>query len=85
MSQMHMADHDHATMLNSGQEQSMTSAHDHSLQNCDYCMSYSNHCSNTAIIASFKNSFELDRKFETAITGDTMSRVSLLFRPPINA
>jgi len=85
MTQMHTTDHDHAAMLSIGQEQSMTNAHDHSVQDCGFCMNCSNHCSTNALIASFKNHFELDREFATTIAGDTMSRVSLLFRPPISA
>jgi len=83
MSQMHMNAHDHKAMLSSGQEQAKIGTHDHSLEECDLCMNCSNHCSSTAIVASFKDRFDLDREFATGITGDTSSRVDLLFRPPI--
>jgi hypothetical protein len=86
MSQMVMTGHDHEAMMSSHQKQSMMDAHDHGSEDCeDYCMNCSNHCSSTALIPSSGNIFELDRKFNRTITGNTLSRAYLLFRPPISA
>lgn len=86
MAEMLMPGHDHGAMMGSSEKQSMMDAHDHDAEDCDdYCMNCSNHCSSTAIVPSSSNIFELDRKFNRTITGDTSSRASLLFRPPISA
>lgn len=86
MTQMLMAGHDHEEMMSPIQKQSMMDAHDHGPDDCDdYCMNCSNHCSGTAIIPSANSTFELDRKFNRTITGNTLSRAYLLYRPPIFA
>jgi len=91
LSALHMPEHYHNTVLgmekdsNHDQDKAMTNAHDHDNEDCGYCMNCSNHCSTTAIISSFKDNFELAREFDTTSAGATMSRVSLLFRPPISA
>ena len=86
VAQMHMAGHDHGAMMGSGQKQAMMDAHDHGSEDCDdYCMNCSNHCFSTAIIPSSSNIFALDRKFDRTITGNTLSRAYLLYRPPISA
>jgi hypothetical protein len=86
MTQMFMTGHDHEAMMDSPQKQSMMDAHDHGSEDCDdYCMNCSSHCSSTAIIPSSSSPFELDRKFDRIITGNTFSRAYLLYRPPIFA
>lgn len=86
MAEMPMPGHDHAAMMDSRQKQAMMDAHDHGPEDCDdYCMNCSNHCSSTVIISSSSSSFALDRKFNRTITGNTLSRTYLLYRPPISA
>ena len=85
MTQMIAMGHDHKAM-SAGQKQAMMDAHDHGPEDCDdYCMNCSNHCSSTAIIPYASNTFELDRRFNRILTGNTLSRAYLLYRPPIFA
>jgi len=86
MTQMLMMGHDHEVMMSAGQQQAMMDAHDHGPDDCDdYCMSCSNHCSSTAIIPSSSSTIEFDRRFNRTLTGGTLSRAYLLYRPPIFA
>ncbi|MBL4574185.1 MAG: hypothetical protein JKY86_14120 [Gammaproteobacteria bacterium] len=84
--EMHMTGHEHEANMGSSQKQSMMDAHDHGSEDCDdYCMNCSNHYSSTAITPSLSSTFETDRKFDRTITGTTLNRAYLLFRPPIPA
>ena len=86
MVEMLMTGHDHEAMMDSSQKQTMMDGHDHGADDCDdYCMNCSNHCSSTAIIPSSNSTFELDRKFNRTITGNTLNRAYLLYRPPKSA
>lgn len=64
--------------------QTMMESHDHSAEDCDeYCMSCSNHCSNTAIISGSQLTSYPGCRFTHTRGANLASRAYLLFRPPI--